>query len=143
MVSANTREIYSEVYSVLNILGNKYIDRLPKPLYNMIKKEKENTYNPKYDKTILLTEQNIKNESLSIIALLHLNYWCESNLDKKELLGIFKENENKYQKELREKYNPDNIFKNKEIKIETVKNSVSICKKSIFIKFREWFKRAI
>lgn len=110
MVSINTREIYSEVYSILNLLGDKYINRLPQVLYNMIKIEKLNTYNPHYDKTVSLTEQNVKKESLSIIALLHINYWCERNLYKEELNKIFIDNENKYQEELREKYNPDNLF---------------------------------
>ena len=39
MVGVNTKEIYSEVYSILDLLGDKYIKRLPKNLYNLIKNE--------------------------------------------------------------------------------------------------------
>ena len=113
MISVDTRKVYSEVYSILELLGDRYINKLPKALYNMLKTEKLNTYNPQYNKTISLTEQKIKNESLSIIALLHINYWCESDLDKEELKNIFIKNENNYQKELREKYNPEDIFERK------------------------------
>jgi len=108
-----TKEIYSEVYSVLNMLGDSYITKLPSSLYKMIKEEKLNEYNPYYDSSIALEQQNIRKESISMIALFHLNYWCSSPEEKQELKELFKDNEVKYQAELREKYNPDNIFKNR------------------------------
>ena len=37
-MNEKTKEIYSEVYQVLNLLGNEYIDKLPKSLFNMLKK---------------------------------------------------------------------------------------------------------
>lgn len=108
-----TKETYSEVYSILNMLGENYITKIPSKLYQMIKEEKSNEYNPQYDFSIALEQQNIKKEALSMIALFHLNYWCNSQEEKQELKELFKENEIKYQAELREKYNPDNIFKNR------------------------------
>lgn len=113
-----TKEIYSEVYSALNMLGNDYIKKLPSSLFDMIKSERLDTYNPTYDGTIALDQQNIKRESISMIALFHLNYWCENAEEKEKLCRLFQENENKYQEELREKYNPDNLFKSKEVKEE-------------------------
>ncbi len=107
-----TKEMYSEVYGVLNILGNNYISKLPSSLYNMIKEEKLETYNPNYDVTISLYKQNLKRETLSMIALFHLNYWCNSDDEKNKLKELFKSNEEKHQLEIREKYNLDNIFKN-------------------------------
>ena len=111
-MSVNSQEIYSEVYSILNLLGDSYISKLPNSLLKMIKEEKSNTYNPQYNENQSLNEQNIKKESLSMIALFHLNYWCNSQEEKEELEQLFKANEEKYQAELREKYNPDNIFQN-------------------------------
>lgn len=108
-----TKETYSEVYSILNMLGENYIIKLPSKLYQMIKEEKSNEYNPQYDFTIALEQQNIKKEALSMIALFHLNYWCNSKEEKQKLKDLLKENEIKYQVELREKYKPDNIFKNR------------------------------
>ena len=108
-----TKETYSEVYSILNMLGENYITKLPSKLYQMIKEEKSYEYNLQYDFAIALEQQNIKKEALSMIALFHLNYWCNSQEEKQELKDLFKENEIKYQAELREKYNPDNIFKNR------------------------------
>lgn len=111
-MNASTQEIYSEVYSLLNLLGNNYIEKLPKSLFKMIEEEKSSTYNPQYRENLSLNEQNIKRESLSMIALFHLNYWCNSNEEREQLKQLFKNNEEKYQAEIREKYNPDNLFKN-------------------------------
>ena len=133
-----TKEIYSEVNSVLNMLGNSYINKLPRSLYNMVVSEKLDTYNPTYDGTIALDRQNIKRESISMIALFHLNYWCENEDEKNELRQLFKENEDKYQAELREKYNPDNLFKNRTSdtiqEIETINENVAMIeyKESLF-----------
>lgn len=63
-MDVQTREIYSEVYSVLNLLGESYIKKLPVNLYNMIKEEKEEGYNPKYESVMSFKEQNIKRDSL-------------------------------------------------------------------------------
>lgn len=140
-MNINTKEMYSEVYGVLDMLGENYISKLPSSLYNMIKEEKLETYNPNYDATISLDKQNLKRETLSMIALFHLNYWCDSEEEKNKLKELFKSNEEKHQLEIREKYNPDNIFKKhnqvKEIKDNIVKNENSLVeyKETFFTRF--------
>ena len=42
------REIFSEVYAILNTLGKEYIDKIPDKIYNLIKENKSNEYNPIY-----------------------------------------------------------------------------------------------
>ena len=138
-MNVQTQEIYSEVYSILNLLGESYIKKLPVSLFNMIKKEKKQDYNPKYDAEINLGEQNIKRETLSMIALFHLNYWCNSDEEKNKLKTLFKTNEEKHQAKIREQYNPDNLFKKnkeKEITENIIENQVAMIeyKESIFKK---------
>ena len=62
-----------------------------------------------------------------------MNYWCENVNEKNELKQMFKNNEDRYQDELRKKYDPDNIFK-KHIQENIIKNEVSLVeyKESIF-----------
>ena len=124
-MNIKTKEIYSEVYQVLNLLGNEYIDKLPKSLFNMLEEKRNINYEPKYTDDLPLNKQNIKKETLSIIALLHLNYWCENANEKNELNQMFKNNEDRYQDELRKKYNPDNIFK-KHIQENIIKKEVAL-----------------
>lgn len=132
-MDTKTKEIYSEVYEILILLGDRFINELPNELFELIKKEKLDSYNPIYDLNTSLEEQNIKKESIAMIALFYLNYWCESEEEKNELKKKFQENEDKYQKELREKYNPDNLFKNKRIEKEEIEEvSIIKYKKSFF-----------
>ena len=148
----NIQETYSEVYCILNMLGENYIKRLPNSLYKIIRDSKSSTYNPQYSKEKSLNEQNIKRESLSMIALFHLNYWCNSNEEKEQLKQLFKNNEEKHQAEIREKYNPDNLFKNRKQEITTESqpfiNDVAIVKykeknflQKIFDKIKYLFKK--
>ncbi len=136
----NTKKIYSEVYQVLNLLGNEYIDKLPTSLINMLKEKRQIDYTPQYTEDIPLNKQNINKEAMSIIVLLYLNYWCEDENEMLEVKKILKNNEDKYQLELRERYNPDNIFKNykqEPKKVEdNIANEMSMIpyKKSIFMK---------
>ena len=127
-MNVQTQEIYSEVYSILNLLGESYIKKLPVSLFNMIKEKKRQDYNPKYDSEINLEQQSIKRETLSMIALFHLNYWCNSDEEKNELKTLFKTNEEKHQAEIREKYNPDNLFKKRSLQQEesSITNEVAM-----------------
>ena len=136
-----TKEIYSEVYGILNLLGDKYISKLPNSLYKMIENKKSETYNPTYNSINNLKNQIIKRESISMIALFHLNFWCKTEEEKQELRKIFKENEIKHQTELQEKYSVDNLFKNRkstlvkeEIIEEQEKSLTTINKENIFKK---------
>lgn len=120
-MNVGTQEMYSEVYSILNLLGSSYITKLPKSLFKIIEEEKSSTYNLQYSEDQSMSEQNIKRESLSMIALFHLNYWCNSDEEKEQLKQLLKNNEEKHQAEIREKYNPDNLFKNN--KQETIQEA--------------------
>ena len=77
---------------------------------------------------------NLKEETRGLLALMYENYWCPEE-EKQDLQKKFYENEQKYQEELRQKYNPDNIFskKNKNI-IETEDNQTQLIeyKETIF-----------
>ena len=134
-MNVGTQEMYSEVYSILNLLGSSYITKLPKSLFKMIEEEKSSTYNPQYSEDQSLSEQNIKRESLSMIALFHLNYWCNSDEEKEQLKQLFKNNEEKHQAEIREKYNPDNLFKNN--KQETIQEATVNSNNLAIVEYKE------
>ncbi len=120
MIDDKTRKIFSEIDAFLDIVDEKYKNRIPVQLRNLYKDEKLKDYIPKYDASIQIEKQNIQKETIAMIALLHLNYWCDSEEEKSKIRGILNENEVKYQKELHEKYNSDNLFKNKNKEQEEV-----------------------
>ena len=110
--------MYSEVYGILKALGDKYINKLPKTVLKVITESKEENYNPEYSMSIPLKEQKINRKSLAMIALLHYNYWCETEEDRVKLKNILETNEEKHQKEMQEKYSNDKIFNKETTKIE-------------------------
>lgn len=83
---------YSEVYSLLNALGPKYINAIPQKLYKLIDEKREKLYNPTYDLSIPLYEQNISKKATALICLLHYNYWCKSEEEKNKIDKILKYN---------------------------------------------------
>lgn len=95
----------------MNYLPKKYKDKIPKNFVEMIQEKSDNQYNIKIVPSKKLNEQNLSRKTRVLLAILKYNYWCESDSDREELRNIFNENEKKYQEELREKYNPNNIFK--------------------------------
>lgn len=113
-----TKEMYSEVYGILKALGDKYIDKLPKTVLKVITECKEENYNPEYSMSIPLKEQDINRKSLAMIALLHYNYWCETEEDRTKFKNMLETNEEKHQKEMKEKYSNDKIFNKSITKIE-------------------------
>lgn len=105
MESGISPDVYSEVYSVLRLLGDYYIESIPNSLYKMIVERKNNDYNPEYKAISELNNRNVKKATVSLICLLNKNYWnYNMNIDR-----ILKSNEYS----INERYNPDNIFKNK------------------------------
>ena len=90
-----TKEMYSEVYGILQALGEKYINKLPKTVLKVITESKEENYNPEYDMSIPLKEQDINRKSLAMIALFHYNYWCETEEDRKKIKNMLEINEEK------------------------------------------------
>ena len=61
-----------------------------------------------------IKELDILDEARGIIGMICYNYWCATEQQKEQYLKKLSMNEQQYQEILHEKYNPDNIFKNKQ-----------------------------
>ena len=110
----NLSKAYTEVLLILSYMEQKYIDMIPKKLLELFNEEKDKNYQPNINPNISLAEQNLQRKTLALLAMLNLNYWCEDENEKKELLKMYSENDKKIEAEMRERYNPDNLFKKKE-----------------------------
>ncbi|MBR3002137.1 MAG: hypothetical protein IKF38_00995 [Clostridia bacterium] len=136
MTNEQTKRVYSEIYSILDLLGKNYINKLPTKLYQLISNEKNQDYIPQYTMDISLEKQNIMKETLALLALFRLNYWCTSNMEKDRLKNNFLINERLYLDELKNKYNPDMIFKNNKKQIEKTETKENIKDVSL-VKYKE------
>lgn len=114
----NSSLAYSEVYEILNLLEDEYKNRVPEKVIEFFERERDEKYNPIIEIDVPLDKQNLKRETMVLLAILNMNYWCDNEDEKQEMLKSFNENEvskKLKEKELAEKYNPDNLFKKNEI----------------------------
>ncbi len=123
---------YAEVDVILSLMENTYVEKIPKSMIELFKKEKLQGYKPNINPKIPLDEQNLQKKTYAILAMLNLNYWCENEKEKQKLLALYSENDKKREAELRKKYNPDNLFNVKElheVKLEDeIQNNTSLIK---------------
>ena len=111
------------------------VNKIPKKLLEVIEKEKSNTYIPNYDSKIELNSQSIKKETLAMLALLYINYWCEDENEKKEYLKLIEKNEQKYQQQIREKTDIKYITRTQKIEKNNVpEQELAVVKNKSFIK---------
>ena len=143
--------VYSEVYKILSLMEPKYVDMIPEKLIDLIKIEKNENYDPNIKIDIPLDEQGLQRKTLVFLAMLNLNYWCEDEKEKQELLKMYSANDQKAEAELRKRYNPDDLYKKKkqtethsEVKQENTQmieyNEKNILKK-IMKKIMKFFKK--
>lgn len=109
-------DVYSEVYEILNILGNDYIDKLPSKLYEHISNERNRENFAEFDVNRPIVEQEMQRETMAFLAYLNLQYWCDEK-EKQKLMKQYTKNDERMQKEIQEKYQLDNLFK-KDIEVK-------------------------
>lgn len=145
-MKAKTKDAYVEVLGILDLLDEEQKNRILKKLKEFFENNKNQDYQVNIDSNIPLEEQNLLQETVDILAMLKLNYWCTNEKEKEGLLNLLNENEKKYQEELRKKYNPNNLFKDKESKRVIYTNeelSIVKYKESIFTRIKDWLKRIL
>ena len=116
-------EYSNSLYQISEIL--KYIApnlkaRIPKKIISYIEINKSKDYSWNIDKTVPLEKQELLPTTKEILTVLYKDYIC-TDIERIELEKTLNENEVNYQNELREKYNPDNLFRNKQKEVENVK----------------------
>ena len=133
MLDINKRLV--EVNEILLHLSEEDIAKIPEEVILNIRNKMDKDYVWKYDENKELSEQELEKDTIAILSYINLEYLL--NEEQKKLMNeIYKNNEIKFQKELQEKYNSDNIFKNKkeEIVVENIDLPVEIKKETFFKK---------
>ena len=146
----NTKELYSksykEVITILSCLPQEDYEKIPAQKIKFYIDNMKKDYKFKYDYTKSIIEQNVLNPTRAILANIFKTYIATPE-EKKEILTVEKQQFDLIEAEKRRKYNPDNIFKNKEEKSELVQNEQIVqetamveYKESIFTRIKNWFK---
>jgi len=130
---------YCEVDIILEQMEEEYVNKVPSELRKLFKEQKRKDYLPEIKANVPLAEQNLMRKTIAILAMLNLNYWCVDEKEKQDLIQMYAENDRKREDELREKYNPDNLFKKKDIEVEETTDSTE-SKELIEYKKENFFK---
>ena len=117
-ISINTRNAYAEVDNFIECLDLYHKNKVPDDIREYFKREKSKNYNKMIDIIQPIKNQNLMDETLAIIAMLNLKYWCDDEEEKKRLINIYLENERKIRDELKEKYDIEKVFKERNSKKE-------------------------
>lgn len=136
MLNQRYAEASVEVLDILKHMNVNDLARVSNKFIDFLKENASKNYICNLDYSKKLNDMELKQETRGLLALMYEKYWCPEE-EKEELKKKFYENEKKYQEELREKYNPDNIFnKKQENIIESENNQTQLIeyKESVFRK---------
>lgn len=129
-------DVCKEVLTILSYFSNELIEKIPDKFFKKLSELAADSKADFYiDTEKDLAEQNISEESKDLISLIYYSFIADKD-EKNELLKIWNENENKYQENLREIYNPDNIFQSKMNETSKIENS-SLSNNTAMIKYKK------
>ncbi len=110
-----TRQVYSEVYTVLQNMPAEYIRKIPEKILKLFENERLDNYEVNINKLNPIDKNYLSKNAMVLIAMLNYQYWCPNKKVKNNLYKKYLSNNEKYEKEIREKYDTGNLFKNKSI----------------------------
>lgn len=108
------KEAFTEVNEIIKMMPDELVNKIPSKFLEMIEEERDTQYNPNIREP--LEKCKFKNETIIILGLIYRDFLCTpeerkrlQEKDARELQEIQKAIED----EIRQKYNPDDIFKRK------------------------------
>lgn len=136
---------YSEVFEIINQLEDDLVNKIPQKLIEFLDEERDKNYSSKIDINIPLNEQKINRNTMVLLTILNLNYWCETKEEKQELLKILNENEEKVKQKERQlkEGNFNNLFKENVNEIENNTDLVQYKKESLIQKLFHKIKKLL
>lgn len=105
---------YTEVLEIIKYFPKEEYNKIPLEKIQYFQKNMDNNYNFIINPKIDLRKQNISKEANAIIIKLYYDYFATED-EKNKIYERLKLNQNKLEEKKREKYNPDDIFKNKNL----------------------------
>ena len=144
----------TELNSILNYMNVEHIKKIPAKFIDFINKNMDKDYIPNIDKNVPIHQQELKKDTKVLLSLIYRNYWCD-NETKENLLHQDIIDKKNFEQEMLEKYNPDNIFKNKQKNISqevenTISENIQLIEyrepswyKKIFKNIKEWFAKLL
>lgn len=149
MLNKEYKEAFTEIEEIFNLMPKELLDKIPNKFREMIKEEKDINYLPDIKEP--LEKCKLKDETIMLLGLIYRDFLCDSNekkkLQKKDAEEL-KNAQEQFEKEIREKYNPNDVFKReKDINQEQLTNDKSgvlvIKKEGLYNKIINFIKKLL
>lgn len=108
------KEAFTEVNEIIKMMPDELVNKIPSKFREMLEDERDKEYNPNIQEP--LEKCKLKNETIIILGLIYRDFLCSPDekrrLQEKDAREL-QEVEKAIEEQIREKYNPDDIFKNR------------------------------
>lgn len=148
MINSIYAKAYTEVLEIINHFQKEDYSKIPHEKIEFYKNNMDKNYYFKINPEVALYEQNISKEANSILINLYKDYFATEK-QKVIIDDILEQNQIETEIDKREKYNPDDLFKNinrNKLSNEAIENNklpIEIKKENFFNKFIMYIKSLI
>lgn len=143
----NYSNAYKEVIEILKYVPQESVNKIPQTMIDTFKAKMNENYNFHIDINKNFEEQELLDETKAILANIFRDYWA-TPYQKEKIEAKEKYDRQKTEEEKREQYNPDDIFKKKQLvkENENIENNgenlpVEIKKDNFYQKIVKFFKK--
>lgn len=135
------KEAFTEVNEIIKMMPIELVNKIPSKFREMIVEEKDKNYIPDIKEPI--EKCKLKNETIIILGLIYRDFLCSPDerkkLQEKDAREL-QEVEKAIEEEIREKYNPDDIFKNRN-KIVLQEEQTSEETRMTIVQEEKWYQK--
>ena len=136
------KNAYTEVYQILNLLGEKYTKKVPKKIIKLIEENQNTEYKINIKKDSKIEEMQLSRNALIIISILNMKYWANSE-EKERLKKIYNQNEFDYQEKIN-KFRQDDWLRKDKNKVDNYQETSLIKQEtSLIAKIKRFFRNLI
>lgn len=123
-----------EVYEILKFFPSSELNKISPKFLNFMENNMDNEYEFEWSEEKEFNENTVLPETITLMQMIFLNYYA-SEEEKEEIKNLLNENEKNFQMNAYEKYNTNDMFKNKEEVKQTetdTSNQIANYKESVF-----------
>lgn len=135
-------EAFAEVNEIIKLMPLELVKKIPSKFREMIVEEKDNNYIPDIKEPI--EKCKLKNETIIILSLIYRDFLCSPDerkkLQEKDAREL-QEVQKAVEEEIRERYNPDDIFKKKNQNNIEESNNKEENTSMIVIQEEKWYQK--
>lgn len=139
MVNIEYANAYAEMLEILKYISKEDYDKIPKRRIHLFETNANRNHVFRYNPNLTLDEQHVSLRTKYIIAILFRDYWATEK-QKDKIINYHNTQREKMANEIKEKYDPDNVFNRRNVEQEKTKETkeelaVVEFKENIFKKF--------